>query len=115
MTETISYSSIILSFNRALLGEVTENLMAIICDWNDSHINMRCYFSTEASDIDIDSIECVATEVAADFSAHGIDVEYFTIDLSQPVDNQSLFSQRLDVYDRSTWIFSRRELQDYGD
>lgn len=87
MSKIISNASIILSFNRALLGEVTENLRAIICDWNDSQINMRCYFATKANDLDIDSMECAATEIIADFPLHSIDVEHLTLDLSQPVDN----------------------------
>ena len=110
MGEIISNSSIILSFNRALLGEITDNLRAIICDWNDSHINVRSYFEAEANDLYIDSMECIAAEVVADFPAHSIDVEYSTIDLSQPVNNQSILSQHSPIYDRSTWIFTRREL-----
>ena len=117
MGKIISNSSIILSFHRALLGEVTANVRAIICDWNNSYINVRSLFETEANDLDIDSdidsMECMAAEVAADFPTHGIDVEYLTVDLSQPVNNQSILSQHLPIYDRSTWIM-RREFNDYG-
>jgi|GEM_PF-6790032 len=58
-------------------------------------------------------MECVAAEVAADFGEHGINVEYLTVDRSQPVNNQDILSQKLSIYDRSTWIFMRREFQDY--
>jgi len=77
-----------------------------------SQIHVRCYFETTADEIDIDSMECVAAEVAADFCEHGIDVEYLTIDLSQPVNNQSILSQKISIYDRSTWILMRKEFQD---
>ena len=63
------------------MREITENPSARICDWNDSYINVRYYFEAEVSDIDINSMDCVATEAIA-VPTHGIDVKYLSINLS---------------------------------
>ena len=41
---------IVLSVQRALLGEVTPNLRGVAADWNDTEIRVVCYFDGPISD-----------------------------------------------------------------
>lgn len=56
-----------LSLQRALLGEVTPNLIAVTAGFKDSKILIRAYFDAEAAASELESVSCVGTEVIADF------------------------------------------------
>ncbi len=58
---------VLLSVQRALLGEVPPALRGVTLGWDDSLIYLRCYFDGPISEEDHESMELVATEVMADF------------------------------------------------
>lgn len=55
------------SLQRALLGEVTQNLIAITAGITGSKILIRAYFDEQAAEAETDRISCVGSEVIADF------------------------------------------------
>jgi hypothetical protein len=60
-------ASLLLSVQRALLGEVSPALRGVTVGWHDHVIQLRSYFDGPISDEDRESLSCVATEVIADF------------------------------------------------
>ncbi len=58
---------VLLSVQRALLGEVPPALRGVTLGWDDRLIYLRCYFDGPISEEDRESMELVATEVMADF------------------------------------------------
>ena len=59
---------ILLSAQRALLGEVLPSLWMASLDWDEKRIYLRCYFDGPVSEEDRESMESVTTEMIADFS-----------------------------------------------
>jgi len=55
------------SVQRALLGAVTDKLVAVTCGYAGNEIRINAYFSSEPSEQDVEEIRCVGTEVIADF------------------------------------------------
>jgi len=55
------------SLQRALIGEVTENLFAVTARLENKLINIVAYFQGPVTEEDAQRIECVGTEVIADF------------------------------------------------
>lgn len=92
-------TSVLLSIQVALLGEITPNIRGITCAWNESVIDIHCYFEGEITEEDEDSMDCVATEVIADFPKHTIDLQCITVNMSE-----SLGRHRLLV-----WVYMRKE------
>jgi hypothetical protein len=58
---------VLLSLQTALLGEVPPNLRGVTCDWDTSALVIHCIFDGEILEEDRESMECVATEVMANF------------------------------------------------
>ena len=58
---------IVLSVQRALLGEITPNLRGVAADWNNTEIRVVCYYHGPILDEDREGMSCVHTEVATDF------------------------------------------------
>lgn len=56
-----------LSLQRALFGEVTENLIAVTARVDGLKILIRAYFDYQATESEAERISLVATEVIADF------------------------------------------------
>ena len=56
-----------LSLQRALSGEVTENLIAVTARIGRSKILIRAYYDHQATEYETERISLVATEVVADF------------------------------------------------
>lgn len=52
---------------RALLGEVTANLAAVTAGFEGHSIRLVAYFFDQPTEEEIESFECVATEVVTDF------------------------------------------------
>lgn len=67
MTNKETQSLLRLSIQRALLGEVTNQLFAVTAGVNSQTIQIVAYFSGKFTDDDIENIQCVGTEVIADF------------------------------------------------
>lgn len=90
-------NSIILSVQRALLGEVSPALRGVTVGWNDKSINILCYFDGFISKEDREAMSCVETEVMADFPDLQIDLDVIQCDVPQEMN-------LLDV-----WVYRRRE------
>jgi hypothetical protein len=89
---------ILLSVQRALLGEVPPALRGVTVGWHDTTVQLRCYFDGPVSEEDRESMSCVASEVIADFSAPWtIDEEVIRKDAPEPMES-------LDA-----WAYRRRE------
>jgi hypothetical protein len=81
-----SRADILLSLQRALLGEVSSYLRQVTVDWDNEEIIIRCYFNGPISDIDRESMECVHTSVIADFfPEHSVDLEIIRKDAPAPI------------------------------
>jgi len=89
-----------LSLQGALLGAVGANLRGVTCAYDRQVIQILAIFDGEFDDDnDKESIECVATEVIADFGNHTIDVECIRVDYPQP----------LSPYIKMDWVYLRKE------
>lgn len=62
-------TSVLLSVQRALLGEVRPPLRCVTVGWDTDSIHILCVFDGEIAEDDRESMECVLTEVIADFPA----------------------------------------------
>ncbi|MGB7068195.1 MAG: hypothetical protein WBD22_01760 [Pyrinomonadaceae bacterium] len=56
-----------LSLQRAMLGEVTQNLIAVTAGITDSRISLWAYFNEQATESETDRISCIGGEIIADF------------------------------------------------
>lgn len=92
-------SSIKLSLNRALWGEVTSSLKAVYFGANADLIEIFCIFDGVISADDEDSMSVVATSVAADFPAMSVHEHCLRIDAPE----------RLNVRDGCHMVFFRKE------
>jgi hypothetical protein len=61
--------ALMISVQRALLGAVTDKLVTVTCGFAGTEIRINAYFDSEPSEEDIEEIQCVGTEVIADFPA----------------------------------------------
>jgi hypothetical protein len=59
--------TLMLSIQRALLGEVTDRLVSLTCGLRGQHIQIRAYLSGNVTEEDIERIQFVGAEVIADF------------------------------------------------
>ena len=68
MTElAVTRTKVLLSLQRALLGEVFPALREVTVDWSDSSVKFFAYVDGELAPEDEESLSCVSAEVAADF------------------------------------------------
>ncbi len=78
---------LLLSIQRALLGEVPPTLRGVTVGWQDYVIQLRFYLDGPISEEDRGSMSCVATEVIADFPAPWmIDEEILRRDAPEPLE-----------------------------
>jgi len=88
-----------LSIQRALLGEVSGTLRAVIFSVSGLLLNIRFYFDGEIDDDDFESASCVETEVLADYEDDWtVVVECLRLDAPKP------------ILDQGVWVFRRREM-----
>ena len=99
MTDNELRIKVLLSLQVALLGEITHNIRGITCVWNISLITIHCYFQGEINADDKESMECVETEIIADFTEHEVNLECKRLDLPKPLNPHTL----------SAWVYRRRE------
>lgn len=78
-------ATLILSFNRAMLGEVPWALRRITTKMEKKVIKVKFVFDGPISDEDKDSAGCIAGMVVGDFPQHTIDEEYIRIDEPQAI------------------------------
>lgn len=55
---------------RALLGEITQNVRAVTVEYDATNIHIEVFFDGEISDDDRETVLLVDTEVLAEFPAH---------------------------------------------
>jgi hypothetical protein len=80
-------ASLLLSVQRALLGEVPPALRGVTVGWHDDVIQLRSYFDGPISEVDRESMSCVATEVIADYAEPWtIEEEVIRWDAPEPMD-----------------------------
>lgn len=84
-----------ISLQRALLGEVTQNLVGITAGITGSKILIRAYFSEGATVSETDRISCIGAEVIADFP------EFYEID------EQVMFPTQEKMAELDFWAFLR--------
>ncbi len=90
---------VLLSLQRALLGEVTPNLRGVTCSWDQSLIRISALFDGKVSEENRESMECVATEVMSDFPDFQVILECQRLDVPEPLSSHALMA----------WAYSRRE------
>ena len=90
-------SHVILSVERALLGEVSPTLRGVTVGWEGHSIKLLCYYDGSISEEDRESMSCVQTEVMADFPDLQIELEVVRYD--PPKEMKSL----------GAWVYRRRE------
>lgn len=83
MASEVTRERVLLSLQRALLGEVFERLIAVCVDWHDHHITIYAYVDGDPTDDELESLSCVETEVIADFSKH-VTIEHEVQRLDSP-------------------------------
>jgi hypothetical protein len=67
-----------LSIQRALLGEVTDRVIAVTCGQEERHIPVRAYISGKVTEEDIERIQFVGAGVIADFP-EGYTIDEFAV------------------------------------
>lgn len=95
-------AQVLLSLQRALLGEISSQLRGVTCEWGEEEILIEAIFDGEIENSDQDSLECVGSEVAADFPEHRVEV------LSTRID----FPSRLNEKSRTEWVYLRKESEE---
>lgn len=99
MSEAELRVSILLSLQRALLGEITPSLRGVTVGWDSSEIIIHCFFDGEISYENRESMEVVATEVMADFPEHKVSVQCFRKDTPESLNSYAL----------KAWVYHRHE------
>lgn len=98
---TVDFNPIIdarLSLQRALLGEVSPQLRAVVFSIIDRTIDVRFYFDGVISENDKESASCVETEILADYDPEdSVTVRCIRLDFPDPIN------------DGGTWVYQRRE------
>jgi hypothetical protein len=90
---------VLLSLQRALLGEVTPNLRAVLVRYDDSTVHFVAIFDGPISEDDREGISSVETEVMADFpSSHRITHEVVRMDAPAQIPKDC------------AWAYLRKEL-----
>lgn len=76
---------ILLSTQSALLGAIVPNLREVFVDWDKTKIKFYFVFDETFSEDFHEEMECVATEVGADFPEDTVETHYLSIQTSERV------------------------------
>lgn len=91
-------SEVLLSLQRALLGEVSAQLRAVTVTFDEKSVTARAYFDGEIDDEDREGMSSVETQILADFpDDHSMRIECHRLDAPAP------------IVDDGVWVFARRE------
>jgi hypothetical protein len=93
-------NEVILSFNRALVGEVLPELIGVTISWTNGQIRAVFYYDRPLDDDLIENCEEIETEVLADFEGIDIDV--------QPV----WAPEKSALQPLQLWVFLRKQSED---
>lgn len=77
---------LLLSIQRALLGEVTPNIRAVTAGIDENAITLRWIIDGEITDELEDDLSAAGAEVIADFETHQIAEEFVRSDAPRPLD-----------------------------
>lgn len=89
---------VLLSIQKALLGEIPPSLRAVTVSWNETDLKFFCYFDGPISEEDKESMSCVETELIADLPEDN-NISYDVIRIDAP--------QRIEA--EGVWVYARRE------
>lgn len=95
--DEINPVSAILALKKGLLVEVFPSLRSAQISWDHETIYLHFYHDREISDDDHESLECIATEVIANFSIHLLDIDFIRKDYP------------LTIPDKGILVYHRRE------
>lgn len=86
MTEDELAKEVLLTMQRALLGEVSAHLRMVSVRWSDTEIHFDSYFDGEITEDDEETMSVVETEVLAGFSqTHTMTYVLHRVDLPAPL------------------------------
>lgn len=74
-------------------------MRGVAVSWDTKEIRLRAIMDGEPAEADVESMECVGTEIAASFPAHRISVEVVRVDEPSPLEPHKL----------EAWVFRRKE------
>jgi hypothetical protein len=89
--------AMLLSVQRALLGEVTCNLDAVAISWSEKSIRISFFYRLPPEEEDRESAEIVATEVIADFPEYNVSVD------------KNLMDESISLPEGAVWVFRRKQ------
>ena len=95
---SVDRTLVLLSLQRALLGEVFPALRAVTVEWSDRVVKFWAYVDGPIADEDLESLSVISAEVAADFWS-GVDIDYEVVRLDSPQP----------IEDSRTRVFRRKE------
>lgn len=99
MTErSVDRALVLLSLQRALLGEVFPALRAVTVEWSNTAVKFFAYVDGPLTEEDAESLSCISAEVAADLWS-GVELDYEVVRRDSPA--------RID--DARVRVFHRRE------
>lgn len=78
-------TAVLLTVQVALLGEISANVRAVFCEWDDVIIQLRWVFDGAIADDDRNSMSCVDTEIYAGFPGDKIESEGVRVDFPAPL------------------------------
>jgi 5-(carboxyamino)imidazole ribonucleotide synthase len=89
---------VLLSVQRALLGEISDAVRAVACGWSENSVAINCYFDGEITEDDRESMSCLETELLAGFPPeYEVTVSLFRCDSPQSL---SIPEGMIPVYSR---------------
>jgi hypothetical protein len=87
-----------LRIQKALLGEISESVRAVIFSVSENSLKIKFYLDGEISKDDRESASCVETEVIADYEDWwSVECECIRADAPQEINGEGF------------WVFRRRE------
>lgn len=90
--------AVLLSLQRALLGEIGPNLRAVTVRYAETSLHFEAYFDGEIRDEDRESMSLVETEVMAEFPAsHAVSHDALRLDAPAQIPKDRI------------WVYHRKE------
>lgn len=63
---------VLLSLQRALVGSVTKNMLAVYVSWTETDVHVRFFFENAVSPFESELVSIIETEMTADIPTHKI-------------------------------------------
>jgi len=91
---------LLLSVQRAFLGEITPNIRSIVCSWQNTSIEVLVYIDGLITQNQYEDLNCVETEIIADFEPD-ISVSLKVIQVDMP--------NKFSIDDAEILVYERKE------